>query len=492
MKNFMKQVLYFFVGILATQVFGQELPNILIIYTDDLGYHDLSSTGSELYDTPNIDKLAEESISFTNAYSSYPRCVPSRYGLMTATYPVNENQGNLGAIPKKKNLIHQFRQAGYQTSYVGKWHLGIGDSHPHNFGFEHTYAAGEAGGVGSRFYPFNKKRNGKPAKYKVPDVESDGKKGDYISDVLTSETIKFITESSRKRPFLAMLAFYAVHTPLEAKQKDIVRNEKEITQIDYGNGPAYIAEGTGRRKMRQDNANYAGMVENVDMNVGRLIGCLKRLGIEKNTMIVFSSDHGGLSNDGNRKKRLLATSNSPLKAGKGHLYEGGIRVPLLVKWQENLSPRVDRKSIVVGMDIFPTLLDLSLKKVIPALDGKSFASVLQGTETWEQRTVFWHSRKARPYSTGDSKSSAVRSGDFKLIHFFEKGNVELYNLKEDIGENHDISNVNVQKKDSLMRLLATWKKEYLVPSKHHRKGAELKRKQSKRNRRKRKKAQRQK
>lgn len=443
---------------------AQEKPNILIIHTDDLGYHDLSITGSQLYDTPNIDQLAKESVDFTNAYSSYPRCTPSRYGMITGTYPVNENKGNLGILPEDKNMIKQFVNSGYNTSYVGKWHLGEGKSGPKNFGFNHAYAAGKAGGIGSRFYPFNYKRNnGEKHKEQVVDLEVDGKEGDYASDMLTNATIDFIKNSPKEQPFLAVLAYYAVHTPIEAKPADETRNKEQLKSIDFGDTPEYIKEGEGRRKMRQDDAAYAGMVENVDENVGRLLQTLTDMGIDKNTIIVFSSDHGGLSNDGNKNERHLATTNIPLKAGKGHLYEGGIRVPLFIKWNAHLQPHVDDKSIVLGMDIFPTLLDLAIDKKVKGLDGKSYASVLKGNDSWEDRTVFWISRKARPHSTGDSKAAVVRSGDYKLIQFLDTKNIELYNLKKDISEEHNLSEKEPAKAAQMLQLLKDWKKEMLVP-----------------------------
>ena len=318
----MKRITILLAFCLSVAAFAQDKPNILIVLTDDLGYHDLSITGSQLYNTNNIDQLAKESVNFTNSYSSYPRCTPSRYGMMTGTYPVNENKGHLGGIPESKNFIKQFNNAGYNTSYVGKWHIGTGDSKPANFGFQHTYAAGAAGGIASHLYPFNTQlRNGKPGKYKVLNVEEEGKEGDYDTDMLTDATIKFIKKNDNKQPFLAVLAFYAVHTPIEAKPEDEARNKEQLKSIDFGDSPEYIKEGEGRRKMRQDDAAYAGMVENVDENVGRLLQTLKDMGIDDNTIIVFSSDHGGLSNDGNKNERHLATTNLPLKAGKGHLFE---------------------------------------------------------------------------------------------------------------------------------------------------------------------------
>ncbi|MDY7396801.1 sulfatase [Aureibaculum sp. 2210JD6-5] len=459
----MKKITLILIFCLSLTTFGQDKPNILIIHTDDLGYHDLSITGSELYNTPNIDQLSKESVAFTNAYSSYPRCTPSRYGIMTGMYPVNENKGFLGGIPEEKNFIKQFNNAGYNTSYVGKWHLGKGQSNPDKFGFSHIYAAGEAGGVGSRHYPFNTQANGKPAKYDVPNLKEDGKEGDYISDMMTSATINFIKDNPKDQPFLAVLAYYSVHTPLEAKEQDKIRNEKQLKGIDFGDTPEYIKEGDGRRKMRQDNADYAGMVENVDENVGKLLQTLKELGIDKNTIIVFSSDHGGLSNDGNKGERELATTNLPLKAGKGHLYEGGIRVPLFIKWANQLKPHVDEQSIVLGMDVFPTLLDLAIDKKVEGIDGKSYAGVLKGNETWGNRNVYWISRKARPHSTGDSKAAVVRSGDYKLIQFLGTDKVELYNLKKDVGENNDLSTKEPEKTAQMLALLNNWKKEVLVP-----------------------------
>ncbi len=450
---------------LSQMMFSQRKPNILIIHTDDLGYYDLSLTGSKLYDTPKIDKLAKESVRFSNAYANYPRCTPSRYGMMTATYPVNENKGHLGAIPESKNFIKQFGKAGYNTYYLGKWHLGEGDSSPKGFGYTDSYAAGKAGGLGSRFYPFNKTRKGKPAKYHVPDLEEDGKPGDYASDLMTTAAINFIKNNPKDKPFLTVLAFYSVHTPLEAKKEDIKRNKEQLKHIDFGNTPEYIREGEGRRKMRQDNPVYAGMVENVDENVGRLMKTLEDLGIADNTIVIFSSDHGGLSNDGNKGERELATSNLPLRAGKGWLYEGGIKVPLFIKWPKHFKPHQDDESIVLGMDVFPTLLDLAVNEKVEGIDGKSYKNVLLGNENWKDRTVYWHSYKARPHSTGDIRASAVRSGDYKLVDFFETGRVELYNLKNDIGETNDLSKEMPEKTTEMLKLLNDWKKAYLIPEK---------------------------
>ncbi|GJM33950.1 MAG: sulfatase [Saprospiraceae bacterium] len=444
---------------------AQSQPNIVFIQIDDLGYHDLSCTGSKIYQTPNIDRLAKQSLTFKQAYSSYPRCTPSRYGLITGTYPVNEDHGNLADIKPEQNFVNLLNKAGYQTYYVGKWHLGEGENEPTGFGFNQSFAAGSTGGVGSRFYPFNTRGNAeKGDKAPVPDVEKAGKEGDYLSDLLTTATIDFIKKSEKDKPFFAMLSFYAVHTPLEAKDLDKKRNQKEIDAFDFGDTPEYIKEGTGRRKMRQDDADYAGMVENVDENVGRLLAALQSLDLSDNTIIVLSSDHGGLSNDGERL-RHLATTNAPLRAGKGHLYEGGIRVPLILHWEGKIAPGVDEKNIILGMDVFPTLLDLAIAKKVEGIDGKSYLPVMNGKESWENRTVYWHSQKARPHSTGDSKCSVVRSGDYKLLHFFKDDRIELYNLKEDISEEKNLAQEEPERVKKMLTELKTWKKQYLIPEK---------------------------
>ncbi|MDG1804653.1 sulfatase-like hydrolase/transferase [Flavicella sp.] len=473
--RFFKVIVLFL--LFVQSVFSQGKPNIVMIVVDDFGYHDIGYHGSQIHQTPAIDNLAKTGVVFQNGYSSYPRCTPSRYGMFTGTYPVNESKGYLGGIPSEKNFIRQFNEAGYKTSYTGKWHIGGEESSPTGFGFHNSYAAGHAGGVDTRHYPFNtktlekakanegKKKKGHGEKYPVLNVTEDGKKGDYLSDVLTDATIGFIENRDKKKPFFTVLAYYAVHTPIEAKKEDEKRNQKEIDAFDYGDGPEYIKEGTGRRKMRQDNAAYAGMVENVDENIARVVATLKKEGLDKNTIIVVTSDHGGLSNGGFKGQRLLATTNLPFKAGKGWLYEGGIRVPYIINWPGTLKPKFDQESIVLGMDIIPTLLDLSIEKKVKGIDGKSFKSVLEGKETWEDRTVFWRSIKARPHSTGDGKTEVVRSGDYKLLYFKDTDTVELYNVVKDEGELNDLASAEPQKKKELMELLKAWKKEYLIPSK---------------------------
>lgn len=451
---------------------AQKKANILFILVDDFGYHDVSINGSKIYQTPNIDNLAKNSATFDNAYSSYPRCVPSRYGIMTGTYPVNEDHGDLSKVDPQKNFIKQFKSNGYSSFFVGKWHLGSDESSPVGFGYDQSFAAGDAGATDQQFYPFNTKRiaGAKGEKAPIEDVEKFAKEGDYLSDVLTRRTIAYIKENKKDKPFVGVLAFYAVHTPIEAKKADLERNQKEINAFDFGATPEYMKEGHAETKMRQDNAAYAGMVENVDENIGKLVQQLKDQGIYDNTIIVLTSDHGGLSTRGG--KRDLATTNFPLRSGKGWLYEGGIRVPLVVH-MPNSKPFVDKESIILGMDIFPTLTDLALGKQISGIDGKSFKNILLKKENWNGRTVYWNSYKARPTQTGDDKTSAIRKGNFKLLHFIESDKVELYNIKDDSAEQHDLASTMPEKKAELLALLNKWKKDYQIKMKvNHKSGGE--------------------
>jgi len=474
MFNKLQLLAVFCIGLLFVQckskinenVSPSEKPNILIIHVDDLGYNDLSGNGSQIYQTPNIDKLASQSVVFNNAYANYPRCVPSRYAMMTGKYPIQngdvpDDGFELSTISDDKNFIKQLNKANYKTAYFGKWHLGKNDHSPKGFGYDFSFAAGAAGSPISFIYPFNtpKGNNKNVKKTPIVDIEEISKKGDYLTDNLTNAVIKYISEADKSQPFMAMLSFYAVHQPLEAKEEDIQRNQQEINTFNFGNQPEYINEGTGRTKMRQDNAIYAAMVENMDVNIGRLLATLDQLGITDNTIVVFSSDHGGLSNDG-YNKRALATSNYPLRAGKGWFYEGGIKVPLTIKWNKKFIPKQEKESIVLLMDVFPTLIDIVGSKKIADVDGKSVLPLIEGIENWKDRTVFWHSSKARPRNTGENNSSAIRSGDWKLVHFYEENKIELYNVKKDISEATDLSVELPEKTSELMNLLNTWKNNF--------------------------------
>jgi arylsulfatase A-like enzyme len=358
-------------------------------------------------------------------------------------------------ITANKNFIKSFNKMGYQTAYFGNWHLGDKKS-LHDFGFQLSFGAGKAGSPISFIYPFNIfKGKGNNKKSPIPDVDDVSNEGDYLTDVMTKKAIGYLNAVDSSKPFMLMLSFYAVHQPLEAKSGDIKRSRIEIDATDFGKLPEYIKEGTGRTKMRQDNPTYAAMVENLDKNIGKVLGHLQTKGIMENTVIVFSSDHGGLSNDG-YNKRNLATSNYPLRAGKGWLYEGGIKVPLFIKWHNQFKPRIENKSIVTLMDIFPTLLDLTAK-IDLGVDGESILPILYSKKKWQNRTVYWHSNMARPKSTGDTKSSAIRRGKYKLIHWYESNGIELYNIEKDPYERNNLVPKKPRLTSNLMANLNSWK-----------------------------------
>ena len=447
----------------SSSISSEAKPNILIIHVDDLGYHDLSIYGSQIYQTPNIDALTKQSVQFTNAYANYPRCVPSRYAMMTGNYPVQngdvpDDGFKMDNVADNKNFVKNIKSAGYQTAYFGKWHLG-GEESLKDFGYDYSFAAGHAGSPISFLYPFNEKKGkGKSKKTPIPDVDEVSKEGDYLTDVMTDNIAKYITNADKSKPFMAMFSFYAVHQPLEAKENDIKQNKEEIKNFNFGNQPEFISEGTGRTKMRQDHARYAAMVETMDENVGKLLQLLKDLNIEDNTIIIVSSDHGGLSNDGT-KQRDLATSNFPLRAGKGWLYDGGIKVPLFIKWNGKFQPKTNNESLVMLMDVFPTVLDITANKSLDT-NGKSFLPVLLNKDEWNDRTVFWHSSKARPVNTGDTKSSAIRKGNYKLINWYIEGRTELYDMSKDPYEAHNISEENLELTEQLLKELNEWKSNF--------------------------------
>jgi len=452
----------------ATSVVAEkkEKPNILYFLVDDMGWKDTGYNGSEFYETPNIDVLAKEGVRFTNAYVSHPRCLPSRYSIITGKYPARD------CVPgsKKKalkggetTLAVPFKEAGYSTFFTGKWHLAANESLPQDQGFEINIGGGHAGAPTSYFYPYNVSKSGRKGKERPIQGLDEGVEGEYLTDRLTDETIKFLKKQTKEtpdKPFLAYVSQYAVHTPFQAKAEYIKKFKDKLKTMSF-EGPEYISEGTGQRKMRHDNAVYAAMIYSMDESLGRLVETLKEIGEYDNTIIILFSDNGGLSNRGTNP-RQLATSNTPLKAGKGHLYEGGIREPMIVRWPGVTKAGTQSDEVVIGSDFFPTMLEMAGLPLHPEahLDGESFVWALKNKRNPNpERSFFWHSPTGRPHSTGDSNSSAVRNGDYKLIEFFDQGRVELYNLKEDISESKNLSKEMPEKTQELQQILHNWKKE---------------------------------
>lgn len=463
----MKKIIFL---IAITFVFNKSFSqqkNVLIFLVDDLGYYDLSSKGSKLYETPNIDKLAKQGVDFENAYVSHPRCLPSRYGLQTAKYPgANRVPGgkNVGFIMDNDITIGEaFQKNGYETFFAGKWHLGKTEKHwPQNRGYDINIAGGAAGAPKSYFWPYNKgtwvedngmkSNNKKKGHGKILDLEK-GFEGEYLTDRLTNETVNFINKKHQK-PFFAILSHYGVHTPLEAPKKLVAKYEQKIKSMTF-KGNKFEAK-DGETKQFQDHATYAAMVESMDASLGKIVKTLKENNQFKNTIIVFTSDHGGLSNRGLGNKRVLATSNLPLRAGKGHMYEGGIKVPFIMGG--SITSKSHKNSqITSNIDLKPTLLELcNLNKPKESIDGVSIAKSIEGNNVFE-RTLFWHAPRARQKSTGDNYCTVIRVGNYKLFNFYKDNIVELYDLSKDPYEENNIANANKNLVNSLMKQISSWK-----------------------------------
>jgi len=450
-----------------------ERPNIVMLLVDDLGRQDVGVYGSSLYETPNMDRLAADGMRFENAYTAHPRCVPSRVATMSGRYPASygvpgfqDNSLGPHALPLSAvTFAEVLGEAGYETGYIGKWHLGKKGGDPSQQGFSTSIMAGKSGAPPSYFWPYEKSRSGGGKGF---EDYSGGQEGEYLTDRLTDEAIGFI-EQNKDRPFLLVLAHYAVHTPIEAPEPMVDKYRGIITERGIPDGGPrsdrdVVVDNTGQVKTVQNNPTYAAMVESVDRNLGRLVARLEELGLSDNTAIVLTSDHGGLSSRGLENKRELATSNLPYRHGKGWLYDGGIRVPLIVKWPGRVAAGGVSAVQVTGTDHYPTLLEMAGVDLRPEAhrDGRSYLPALRG-ESYTRDPMFWHSSLGRPSQTGDTRSSAVIDGPWKLIQWYSLEDdsiqrTELYDLAADPGEHHDLYAAHPEQAKRLEALLNDWKR----------------------------------
>ena len=446
--------------------------NFILILVDDLGWKDTGVYGTTFYETPNIDQLARNSMRFTQFYSAGCVCSPTRASIMTGKHPARLNitdwisgsqSGRLlpatydDHLPLKElTLGEAFQAQGYLTAYIGKWHLGGEPYFPDQQGFRFTRAVAKGGYPATYFYPY---RNPHPSNQDVPDLES-GKDGEYLTDRLTDEAIHFLGENLN-RPFLLTLSHYAVHVPLESKPELVQKYDLKASRLPAADGPGFLPEGgQATTKQLQDNTVYAGMIESLDESVGRIRSALKELGIAGDTALILVSDNGGLSTLASDSTAIPtpSTSNLPLRAGKGWLYEGGIRAPLMVSWPGVVRGGSENDEPVISMDLFPTLLEMAVLKLLPDQhqDGTSLVPLLTESGDLEREAIFWHYPH---YLAGNSPSGAVRAGDYKLIEWFEDDRVELYNLAEDIGEANDLASRLPDKTEELRELLQEWRRE---------------------------------
>jgi arylsulfatase A-like enzyme len=424
---------------------GPRPPNIVFILMDDLGWADLGCQGSRFYETPNIDRLARQGMRFTNAYAAAPVCSPTRASIMTGKHPARLHLTNflvgnrwskdspLEPVAWQHNLpadevtfAQLLRRAGYATGYIGKWHLG--KRPPTAFGFEQDLSAGEHPVKGTHAT----------------------RDGEYLPDRYTTLAEKFL-EKNRHRPFLLFLAHNLVHIPLHAK-KDLTAKYQAKAKAVAPAGPVFAEDSGVKVRQVQDHATYAAMVQSMDESVGRIMKKLQELGIDDNTVILFTSDNGGLcSAEG------WPTANLPLRLGKGWLYEGGVRVPLIIHWPGKTKPGSTSNVPVVSTDFYPTLLRMAGLGLQPKqhLDGVSLAALLQGREAPTRTTLYWHYPH---YSNqGGPPSGAMRQGDWKLIEFYEDGRLELYNLKDDPGERTNLAARMPERTRELREVLQRWR-----------------------------------
>jgi arylsulfatase A-like enzyme len=399
-----------------------------------MGWVDTGCYGSTFYETPNIDRLAGQGVRFINAYAACPVCSPTRASILTGKYPARLRLTDWipgHKMPKAKLKGPEFHQelpldevtiaealkdAGYRSASIGKWHLGKAPFDPEHQGFNVNFAGGYNGHPESYFYP-----------YKVPPVPN-GRAGEYLTDRLTDEALRFI-EENRDRPFFLYLPHYAVHTPLQAKEAMIAKYRDKAKP---GQG--------------QNNPTYAAMIQSVDEGVGRVMDKLEALAIAERTIVFFMSDNGGL---------VPVTSNAPLRAGKGTLYEGGIREPMIVRWPGVTEPGAVCDTPVISVDFFPTILDMAgVKPRVKDVDGLSLVPLLKHRKPVHRHRLYWHYPHYHP--GGAHPSGAVRDGDYKLIESYENGHVELYNLKTDISEADNLAEKMPEKARDLRESLHRW------------------------------------
>ncbi len=444
-----------------------SVQNVVWIIVDDLGWRDLGVSGSTFYETPHIDRLAAEGTRFTSFDTASPVCSPTRASFMTGKHPARlditnwiggEQAGMLVQADYLRSLPldevtpgEAFKAAGYVTGYMGKWHLGGGEFLPDEQGFDVTVAVNGAGQPATYFYPYRREN---ASVWDVPDLDG-GSDGEYLTDRLTDEAVTFL-RTYAEQPFFLVLSHYAVHTPLQAKDELTAKYDEKAASLPSIETPFASDHPYSISKQRQDHAVYAGMIESTDDSVGRILGALDELGIADDTAIMLVSDNGGLSTlpPG---RTSMPTSNLPLRAGKGWLYEGGVRAPLIIKW-----PGVDAApsavdTPVTSMDLYPTMLDIAGLEPRPDqhVDGLSLAPLLTGAEALDRDALFFHF--PHYHGSGNRPSGAVRLGDLKLVEWFEDGRVELYDLAADPSETVDLSTERPDDVARLRQVIGEWR-----------------------------------
>ncbi len=494
------------VGLAASPAISAERrPNVVFFLVDDLGWRDLGCYGSGFYETPHIDELAAQGVRFTQAYAACHVCSPTRASIMTGKYPAAlrltdwlpgrkdypfQKLKNVRTIPhlplEETTLAEAFEEHGYATAHIGKWHLGEEPFGPLQQGFDIQIPRWNKGWPKLGYHaPF-----GFDGLNDAP--------GDYLTDRLTDEALRFI-EDHRDGPFFLYLSHFAVHDPIQGRADLVEKYQAQRANKQVRDDAAFILEGdpgakhvlsraqldvlrqedayqgfrvlprrTVKIKQHQDNVQFAAMVESIDESLGRVLAKLKGLGLDGDTIVVLFSDNGGMSAanfgrperviDPRRLDAAYSTSNLPLRGGKGWLYEGGIRVPLIVKWPSHGRSGVVCDMPVISNDLYPSLLEMAGLPAQPEqhTGGVSFVPLLKGEQQLAREAIYWHFPHYSNHGM-QSPGGAVRCGDYKLIEYFETGAVQLFNLRNDLGEQHNLVAEEPQTARRLKAMLHRWR-----------------------------------
>ena len=455
MNNFKSKILILLLFIYSCQnnIVDKEKPNVVLIVADDLGWSDLSYMGSTYYETPNIDKLSKSGMTFYNGYASSANCAPSRASMLTGKYHPfhgiysvkNSDRGNKKTrkiIPIKTKtkleleyfiLPEMLKSKGYSTGHFGKWHMGPKGYYPEQMGFDINIGGNEHGGPGSYFSP-----------YKYPNM-SNGPKDEYLTDRIGDEVVKFI-EKNKENNFFAYVPFFSVHTPIQSKS-EYEKKYRNKESNEYHN--------------RED---YAGMIQSLDENIGKILEKIDKLNLSKNTLIIFTSDNGGIK----------AISNQyPLRAGKGSYYEGGIKVPMIFSWPEKIQAGSTSNERVSNIDFYPTIKKIIGYNKTIDLDGEDLTPIFNSKALKKRELYFHFPIYLEPYNVHlDSGSdplfrtrpgSVIIKDNWKLHHYYEDNNFELYNLENDISESKNLININKEKKAELLKDLNNWRSKNNAP-----------------------------
>jgi len=445
--------------LVASNAQTAQRPNLVLILADDLGWADLSCYGNDLHQTPNLDRLARQGVRFTDAYAASPVCTPTRAAILTGLHPARLhmtiwresalNRGNrkllqpvcLDSLPLKHvTLAEVLKKAGYFNAHLGKWHVGRAEAYPQAHGF-HVNIGGTLWGAPQTFwYPFNGDDYFRDWRY-VPGLEP-GNKGDYLTDRLTDKALGIMEKQTKaSRSFYLNLWYHSVHTPIEGKPELVEHYRKKIKP------------GSVRK-----NPHYAAMVHSLDENVGRVLAKIDELGVADNTLVIFTSDNGGFTNKCKLNRDLAVANNAPLRSGKGSCYEGGVRVPLIVRGPQVAQGKISSEP-VYAPDLYPTLLRAAglSDQAQAGIDGVDFTPLLQNPDaTLKREALYFHYPH---YYQTTTPVSALRKGDWKLLEYYEDNRLELFNLKQDPGETQDISTANPALARRLRMELDVWRKK---------------------------------